>query len=74
MPVAEVKRSSARGRPARADGPTTHLSIRLSPAEQQCIRAAAMVERKSLADYARDVLLSESADLLEEPAGQLRTP
>lgn len=41
--------------------------IRLTTAEKKTIKAAARVERKAVADYCRDVLLSESEDLLEEP-------
>lgn len=40
--------------------------IRLTTAEKKTIAAAARVERKPVADYCRDVLLSESADLLED--------
>jgi len=75
VPAADVQKVTGRGRPSRAGCPTRHLALRLTDDERSVLAAAAAVERKSLADYARDVLLSESADLLEAPpAGQLRTP
>lgn len=53
MPATDARTGCARGRPARADGPTRQISIRLSPAEWEHIRRAAGFEKKSLAEYAR---------------------
>lgn len=55
-----------RGRKPRADVAGQPVTIRLTPYERARIGEAAKVERKPFADYCRDVLLSESEDLLEE--------
>jgi hypothetical protein len=54
------------GRKPRAGEAGKPFVIRLTRLEIRTIKRAARVDRKRPADYARDVLLSESNDLLEE--------
>ena len=54
-----------RGRRPRSDQASKPFMIRLTPRELSRIAEAARVERKPVADYCRDLLLSESEDLLD---------
>lgn len=61
----ELKERRKGGRPPRSGVAARPFMIRLTTTELARIAAAARVEQKPVADYCRDVLLSESEDLLD---------
>jgi uncharacterized protein (DUF1778 family) len=53
-------------RPTRAEAPSVPLTIRVSPIERERLEQAARVNRQSLSQFSRDVLLDEAEECLEK--------
>jgi len=56
-----------RGRPPRAEAPSTPLRIRFSPLERQRLELAAQANRQRPSDFARDAIVTAAEDCLEAP-------
>jgi uncharacterized protein (DUF1778 family) len=58
-----------RGRRPRAEAPAEPFRIRLSPEERRRVGEAARVNQQSLADFARDALVTAAEDCLDDDRG-----
>ncbi len=54
-----------RGRPMRAEAPSSPLPIRLSPDERETVRLAAKCNHQTQSAFIRDALVTAAAECLE---------